>query len=60
VTSSTCRISFQVALVRVTEIELGIAVATTVLAVTQFGDSRKRLPTTLRNLVWETDEPTSA
>jgi hypothetical protein len=42
--------AFQVALVRVTEIELGIAVATTVLAVTQFGASRKRLATTLRNL----------
>lgn len=42
--------AFDVALARVTEIELGIAVATVVLATTQFGDSRKRLAAALQAL----------
>ncbi len=41
---------FDVVLARVTEIELGIVVATVVLATTQFGDSRQRLAETLRTL----------
>ena len=45
--------AFDIALSRVTEIEIGIAVATIVLATTQFGSSRKRLTAALQDLTEE-------